>query len=215
MRRFVARAGFVFATFLSLVAVFGVVNQDSILRQVGRFLVVEDPLQAADAIVVLSGSLPDRMLEAVDLYHAGWAARLVLTQEGPLPGLPALRAKGGDLPEHHDLNLSVAAQLGVPRDAIAVVRTPAWSTVTEAQAILDYLRGQGIRTVLLVTSKGHTRRARLTYRALAGPDLAILVRPSRYDPYDPERWWHRRPYVRRVVIEYLKLANYLFIDRWR
>src|SRR5438034_1150572 len=40
----------------------------------GRVLVVADPLPPrADAIVILAGSVPDRTLEATDLYGAGLA----------------------------------------------------------------------------------------------------------------------------------------------
>jgi len=215
MRRFVARIGIILATFLILTASVSLVFRETLLRKAGGFLVVDEELRPADAIVMLSGSIPDRILEVVDLYQEGWAPRIVLTQEGPLPGLDALRAKGASLPEHHELNLSVAAQLGVPRAAITLVDTPAWSTVTEAHALLAFLRQAELRTVLLVTSKGHTRRAAMTYRALAHPDITIVVRASRHDPFDPDHWWKRRPYVRRVVIEYLKLANYLLVDRWK
>ncbi len=202
---------------LVAVAILGVayLTRVQILGWAGRFLVVSDPLQPADAIVVLSGSIPDRILEAVDLYHEGFAKRVILTKEGPLPGLQAMRLKGAHLPEHHEMNISVAEQLGVPRSAIELITTPAWSTLTEAHAIVAYLKAAGFQRVILVTSKGHTRRARITYRPLAQPELEVLVHPSRYDPYDPESWWRRRPYIRRVVIEYLKLFNYLLLDRWK
>lgn len=214
MRRFVARLLWSIALMASMVTA-AYLGRDRLLAGAGRFLVVEDALRPADAIVVLSGSIPDRILEAVDLYQAGMATRLILTKEGPLPGLEALRARGANLPEHHQLNLSVAEQLGVPPQAITLITTPGWSTLTEAHAIVAYLKRERLRTVILVTSKAHTRRARLTYAALAKPDTEILVRASRYDPFDPDSWWQRRPFVRRVVIEYLKLLNYLLLDQWR
>ncbi len=215
MRRFVARLLLWSIVLMASVLTAAYLGRDRILAYAGRFLVVDDPLRPAEAIVVLSGSIPDRILEAVDLYHAGMAPRLILTKEGPLPGIEALRAKGANLPEHHELNISVAEQLGVPAQAITLITTPAWSTLTEAHAIVDYLKEQRLRSVILVTSKAHTRRARLTYAALAKADTEILVRASRYDPFDPDTWWQRRPFIRRVVIEYLKLLNYLLLDQWR
>jgi hypothetical protein len=65
-----------------------------------------------------------------------------------------------------------------------------------------------------VTSKLHARRARLTFQTLAGPDLRLAVCPSRYDPFSAEQWWHERGFVRRAVIEYGKLLNFVLIDRW-
>jgi len=186
-----------------------------LLVAIGTALIAGDEPHPADAIVVLSGSLPDRILEAVDLYQAHMAPRIVLTREGPLPGLAALRARGGDLPEHHEQNLAIAEQLGVPADAIAVMPVAIASTVAEIEALAAYLQAQHIHSILLVTSKAHSRRARVTFRTVAGSALQIAVCPSRYDPFAADTWWHHRALIRRVVIEYGKLLNFLLIDRWR
>jgi len=190
------------------------VGRNALLSAIGGFLIVQDEMHQADAIVVLSGSLPDRILEAVDLYQAHLAPRIILTREEPLPGLETLRGRGVTLPEHHEQNISIAEQLGVPAAAIAVMPTATTSTFAETKALVGYLKEQGVHSILVVTSKAHTRRARLTFRALAGPDLRIAVRPSRYDPFSAEQWWHERGLVRRTVIEYGKLLNLVLIDRW-
>jgi uncharacterized SAM-binding protein YcdF (DUF218 family) len=203
--------------FLSLMVIVALayMGRRPLLAGVGRFLIVQDALQPADAIVVLSGSVPDRILEAVDLYQAGLAPRIILTQEGLPPGLAALRARGGNMLERHQQNIEIAGQLGVPEEAITVVTTPAWSTLTEAEAIVDHLRTQGFTSILLVTSKPHARRSALTYRDLVGDGIRIIVAPSRYDNFAPDRWWEHRPPARRLLIEYLKLLNYVAVDRWR
>src|ERR1700694_2787292 len=46
---------------------------------VGRWLVVEDPLVKARAIVVLSGAMPLRAIEAAKLYGEGYAPEIWLT----------------------------------------------------------------------------------------------------------------------------------------
>ncbi len=200
---------------LALAAVAAVaVLRRPLLGAVGRFLVVEDPVQPADAIVVLSGSVPDRVMEAVDLYQEGVAPRIVLTRAPEFPGLSTLRARGGRLLDHHEQNRSVAEQLGVPPAAVSLVPTIAASTLAEAREIVRYLGEERLRTVLVVTSKLHARRARMTLRQLAGDGVRIVVRPSRYDPFAPDDWWRHRAWTRRLVIEYLKLLNYLLIDRW-
>ncbi len=196
-------------------AVLAYVARRPLLVALGNFLIEQDVPHAADAIVVLSGSIPDRILEAVDLYHAQWAPRIILTRETPMPGLDDLRAKGITLPEHHEQNLSIAEQLGVPATALSVMDTPTSSTIAEAAALVAYLRAQQIHSILLVTSKAHARRAAMIFRHLAGAQLTIAVCPSPYDPFAAETWWQHRAFVRRVVIEYGKLLNYLLIDRWR
>src|SRR2546422_8107228 len=74
------------------------------LLAAGRALVVADPLPPrADAIVILAGSVPDRVLEAADLYRAGVAPRVVVTRERLRRGDAALRARGVRLPEGDEL----------------------------------------------------------------------------------------------------------------
>jgi hypothetical protein len=49
------------------------------LFYLGRWLIVEDPLDHAQAIAVLSGRLPLRVLEAAKLYRAGYAPEVWLS----------------------------------------------------------------------------------------------------------------------------------------
>jgi uncharacterized SAM-binding protein YcdF (DUF218 family) len=186
-----------------------------VLTALGSLLIVRDATHPADAIVVLSGSVPDRMLEAVDLYQAHLAPQVILTREPLLPGLAVLRQRGGNVPEHYEENLMIAQQLGVPEGAITVLSPPVSSTMAEAQLVVDYLRAHGLKSILLVTSKTHARRAGMAFHHLAGDSIQIAVCPSPYDPFAAENWWHERGFVRRVAIEYGKLLYYICIDRWR
>lgn len=211
MRR--ALVWLVIAVFVAVVVAYA--ERRPLLVAVGGFLIARDAPRPADAIVVLSGSVPDRILEAVDLYAAHLAPQIILTREPPPPGLDALRARGGNLPEHHEENLAIAQQLGVPASAFSVLPTSVASTLGEAEALIRYAREQHIRSILLVTSKAHARRARLTFRTLASDTVQIAICPSPYDQFEAETWWHSRPLVRRVVIEYGKLLYFALIDRWR
>ena len=51
-----------------------------IVLGVGHWLVVEDPLEKASVIVVLSGRMPVRALEAAKLYREGYAPEVWLTR---------------------------------------------------------------------------------------------------------------------------------------
>jgi len=202
------------AVFVAAVAAVLWVQRDRILTAIGRFVVSTDAPVAADAIVVLAGSLPDRILEAVDLYKEGWAPRIVLTKETGMPGIEVLQRRGVRIPEKHEINISIAEQLGVPRAAIVVLDGPANSTISEADIVLAWLRASGARRALIVTSKMHSHRAGVIYRARAGSGVDIVSCASRHDPYDPATWWRSRGYVRRLVFEYQKLAIYWLRDRW-
>src|ERR1700733_1872429 len=50
------------------------------LLYVGRWLVVEDPLEPAHAIVVLSGNLPGRAIEAARIYQGNFASQVWVSQ---------------------------------------------------------------------------------------------------------------------------------------
>src|SRR5437667_5909724 len=102
----------------------------------GRLLVVADPLPPrADAIVILAGSVPDRTLEAADLYRAGLAPRVVVTRERLPRGQAALRARGVRLPESDELTATALRELGVPPGAIVVLHRRGVSTESEARTI--------------------------------------------------------------------------------
>ena len=47
------------------------------VSNLGRWLVVGDPLERASAAVVLSGGAPFRAIEAATLYRDGWVERAV------------------------------------------------------------------------------------------------------------------------------------------
>lgn len=187
----------------------------AVLEGLGEYLIANEPPHRADAIVVLAGSTPDRILEAVDLYRDGYAPMIVLTQGSDAPGIEELRARGGRMQEPHELNRDIAVQLGVPAGAVRIVEGGAGGTVLEARAVVRDLQRMEVDDALVVTSKIHTRRSGWIFRGVAGDEVRITTCASRHDPFDPSRWWRSRGYTRRVVIEYQKLLIYLLRDSWR
>jgi uncharacterized SAM-binding protein YcdF (DUF218 family) len=185
------------------------------LRFAARILVVADPLPAhADAIVILAGSVPDRALEAADLYRKGVAPLVVVTREPMRRGDASLRDHGVHLPEGDDLTVAALARLGVPPEATLVLRRRAVSTRSEARTIARWACAHRLTSLVVVTSPAHTRRARLILRQALGPTIALAVRPSRYDNFSPTRWWHIRRDQKIVLSEYEKLANYWIREHW-
>src|SRR5436190_2553547 len=93
-----------------------------ILFGVGRWLVVEDPLAKARAIVVLSGAMPLRAIEAAKLYRQGYAPEIWLTHSTE-PG--ATLEEMGILfvgEDHYDA--LVLIHEGVPPEAIHTLKPP-------------------------------------------------------------------------------------------
>ena len=178
-----------------------------LLRGIGAVLVVEDLLEPAAAIVVMGGHLPFRALEAADLYRAGWAPRVVVVRGAQREEAAALRALGVAVAEEWELNRKVLVRVGVPSSAILVPPGEAIDTLEELRISAKALKPDGA-PVILVTSKVHGRRARLTWRYVAGARWRGIIRPARMDPFDPAGWWRQKRFALAVVREYLGLLNY-------
>jgi uncharacterized SAM-binding protein YcdF (DUF218 family) len=196
---------------LLLAAAGGVIFHRQLLVAAAEYLITEEPLQKADAILVLSGDVPERILEAVDLFKAGSAPRILLTKEEELEHLDRLRALGVPSLEAHEINQLIAGKSGIPPHALVVLEPRVDSTYREAQVAVDYCLRQQFRTIILVTSKPHTTRAAKIFHHLAAGRLRIISRPSRYDTFDPASWWRSRIMQKEVLLEYEKLAHYYLV----
>ena len=175
----------------------------------GRLLVAEDPLQPADAIVVLAGSRADRWLEAIDLRAAGHAEPIVLSRGARGDGEGYLESRGIRLPDGAEIARAAMIELGVPAEAVAFLPGTADSTAEEAVLVRRLAESSGWHRVIVVTSKLHTRRARLAFRReLRGTGIEPLVRASRYDGAEPSSWWRTRRGVRDTLFEWIKLVAY-------
>lgn len=180
---------------LGLVAFFGV----------GRWLVAEDPISKTRAIAVLSGRMPVRVLEAAKLYRQGYAPEVWLTRTSEPEA--SLKAMGISFEGEEVYNTRVLIHEGVPAGAIQVLETPIVNTADEMRVISQALQREKDRSVILVTSKPHTRRVRLLWRKLAPGDCHAIVRAATDDPFDPRHWWRSSGDALDVVREVLGIMN--------
>lgn len=176
---------------------------------VGRWLVVEDPLVKGRAIAVLSGSMPLRAIEAAQLYRQDYASQVWLTHSSE--PRETLRALGIPFQGEEDYNTRVLIHEGVPAAAIHLLDPPIVNTAGEIKVISAALTSEENakdgRSVILVTSKPHTRRVRLLWRKLAPRECHAIVRAASDDPFDPTHWWRSTRDVFDVVREVLGLLN--------
>jgi uncharacterized SAM-binding protein YcdF (DUF218 family) len=176
-----------------------------ILLHVGTWLVVEDPLVPAPVAVVLSGGMPIRAREAAEIYRAGAAKQIWITH--PVDVTQQMREMGIDYLGETFYNQSVLVHLHVPVEATRVLDPEIRNTEDEVRVISQQARDEGIHTVIIVTSKAHTRRVHAIWRKLVGADPALIVRYSPEDTFDPQHWWRQTPDALDVVREVLGLAN--------
>lgn len=166
----------------------------------GNALVEDDGAVKADAIVVLGGdAYGTRILRAAELYKAGYAPRLLVSGPKNLLG------------DDSNATITYAARKGYPASMFEAIPLPgdADSTRSEAEYVGRMLRAQGVKSIDLVTSNYHTRRAAWLWRKV-NPGLRVNVVPAP-DPYfSPESWFHTRTGQKTFVLEWTKtVASHL------
>jgi len=156
---------------------------------VGNWLVVSDELAPSAAIVVLSGEVPFRAMEAADIYNAGWAPEIWLTEDRDPRVTAAVAPLGIELLTNADESRRVLEAMGVPAEVIHVIPAPVRNTADEMREVSKRLFEMGGGTAIIVSPEFHTRRVRTLWRRLTGDAAGAIVRPATRDPYDGARWW--------------------------
>ena len=108
-------------------------------RRAGGWLVKENVPRHADAMVLLMGSFPERVIQAADLYRDGHADRLLIVHES-MGSYRLLESLGADIITSTEQARNSAVALGIPADSITVLPGDARSTLTEAAVVRDYLK---------------------------------------------------------------------------
>ncbi|HMI50186.1 MAG TPA: YdcF family protein [Candidatus Saccharimonadales bacterium] len=177
----------------------------ALFARVGHWLVTEDPRQKADAIAVLSGRMPLRVLEAARLYRAGYATEVWLTHESETA--ESLEPFGVHYVGEEVYNRQILIHEGVPALAIRDLEPAIENTADEVRAIAAELRKRNQSSVIVVTSKVHTRRVRTLWHRLVGNRPRAIVRAASDDPFEPGHWWKTSRDALDVVRELLGLLN--------
>jgi uncharacterized SAM-binding protein YcdF (DUF218 family) len=156
---------------------------------IGQWLMVADPLEPAKAIVVLSGRVPFRAMEAASIYGQGLAPEVWLTKEVVRPEELALGRLGVAVVRDEVYNRAVLERLGVKPEVIRLLGEGIWNTVDEMRIVAAELGRDGGDRVIIVTSKTHSRRVRATWAAIVGASPKAIIRYAREEPYDARGWW--------------------------
>ena len=189
-----------------------------LIPNLGQWLVAEDELQESDMIVVLTGSVIDRIPHAVDIYNEGYSYKLVIVSCYNFD-YDIFIEKGLEVPlGKAQINKMAAIDLGVPEENILILEGNAKSTKDEALIIREYIKNnREIESIILVASKYHSRRAKKIFtKALSYLDreISIYSSPSKYDSFNASQWWKDREDIKWVISEYLKLAHFYFWEQF-
>ncbi|MGB6874729.1 MAG: YdcF family protein [Candidatus Acidiferrales bacterium] len=172
-----------------------------LLRLAGNFWVKSDAPATSDVIVILSDDdfTADRATRAADLYHDGWAPRVVASGRWLRSYISIADLMQRDLEAR-----------GVPRQAIIPFAHDAPDTLEELKGIRGFAEQHGWKRVMIVTSNYHTRRTRYLCDYVFPPDIHVLVEAAPDHDYDPDSWWRTRIGLKTFFHEFVGM----FVAFW-
>jgi hypothetical protein len=175
----------------------------ALASQAGRVLVVDAP-QKSDAIVVLAGETRVRPARALELLRQGVGPHVFLDAETreivygqSLVGIAQRYVDG----------------LG-ETSRVSVCPITGFSTFAEVEDVKRCLAGRGVHRLLVVTSDFHTRRALMIFRQRL-PQYQVSVAAGHNPAVFGEAWWKNREWAKAVLDEWMKMAWFQAVDRWR
>lgn len=165
---------------------------------------VDEPLQKADAIVVLGGGLDVRPFAAAELYKQGYAPQVLVA----IP--PVKRAESMGLVQSHGAhNRAVLLHEGVPETAIVSLGTDLKNTCQEALALREWLKTSQVKRIIIPTEAMHTRRVRWLFdKILADQGVEIIVTRLESPEYNASNWWMSETGLIAVQNEVMKYFYY-------
>jgi uncharacterized SAM-binding protein YcdF (DUF218 family) len=153
-----------------------------ILEPVARWLDVGEQPRRSDVIVILGSNLHcesgdlssaalSRLERGLELWRQGYSDTITLTDGVPEVGCPSFEAAqrrtiGRLFPD------------GGPK---IVVLEKMQTTRTEADAVAREAKARGWKSILVVTSATHTRRARATFRDVGLKAIAVSSQEPKFD----------------------------------
>ena len=178
-------------------ALFIILLTPIVLKSLGNFLVEENCPEStqADAIVVLAGDNGERIEKACTLYHKGKAPLFLITgntfYNTSVPSLMAKKAKS----------------LNVPSSSI-LLESQSESTLDHPKKCRPLFKKRGIKSIIIVTSKFHTKRAYNVFsKELKNDNINIMV-VGADDNIDYSCWWKNHESSEKIAIELGKTIWY-------
>jgi uncharacterized SAM-binding protein YcdF (DUF218 family) len=177
-----------------------------ILRGAGHILIVNDPVEPADVIVVTVGAGGPGVLEAADLVHAGVAPRVAVFGEPPDGMVETEFARRGVAYENA-AQQSIRYLRALSVDTVDLIPTTyVTGSEDETGMLADWCEQHGFHSVVVVSNSDHSRRIRrMLHRSMKGHQTKVITCSSPYSGFDPDRWWQSRRGVRTEVVELQKL----------
>lgn len=181
-----------------------------------RWLIVSDVAEGStsinriELIVVLAGAIAyeERCAQAAEIWHERPMARIVLTNDGVRSGWVSAQQRN---PLFIERARQALERAGVPRQKIEELPQTVAGTYQEAVLLRDFTAARGVRSIIVVTSPYHTRRARWILRRVfegSGVEVAVAAASPDATTPRPATWFLSGRGWRDVAGEYAKFLFY-------
>jgi hypothetical protein len=168
-----------------------------------RFLVINNP-QHSDLILVLAGETDHRPALALQLLDQGYAKQVLID-------VPTQ----SKIYEYTQLQLAENYVQGLPQHAqISLCPIVGLSTQDESRDVKQCLANRDVRSILIVTSDFHTRRALSVFRRQI-PQISYSIAAAHDDAQFGLEWWRHRQWAKVCFEEWLRFLWWNAVDRWR
>ncbi len=165
-----------------------------VLTKAAEMLIKKDEMKPADVIVVLAGEQEERVMHGVKLFRDDWARKdRIIMAGGPLVWKYTWAA----------LMKEQAESLGIPGTKI-LTENESRSTEEDALYTKEILKKNGFKSIILVTSSYHSRRAALIFKRVLGSEIRIISAPVNDSWFSVNDWWKRRRDRSAVLNEFSK-----------
>jgi len=177
------------------------------LTRIGSFLIYQDKIEPADAVLVLGGGGMQRVAQGIDLCQKKYGDRLMFTGEWDTSPL-----------FKHNNWAYMAQYIAVsryrfPRNKIILILNPK-STYDDALQSKAVCLQNNFKSIIVTSDPYHTRRAYLTFtKVYRGSGVKMMFYPVQNSWYTSENWWKSKRCLDKTCEEYAKLAYYLFCGR--
>jgi hypothetical protein len=99
------------------------------------------------------------------------------------------------------------------KDSVSICPIHGLSTKAEAHDVERCLASSNVRTVLIVTSDYHTRRALSIFRHQFRSKTVSVAAASNTDEFGAH-WWQHRQWAKINLNEWVRLVWWEAVDRW-
>ena len=180
-----------------------------IVIYMGRFLIVESPLEKADVVLLFLGG--GQYKEVTDYLKEGWAKKTVFssTERNSVSGS---EFKGEKMYSSTAETVLYIRKESINDTSIVVLHNLVTNTADEASSFVKYLKqNPQIEKCIVVSNNFHMRRIKIFLNWFCkkeGVNVKFIYRPVHSKILKPVGWWKNSASKKFVISEYLKIVNF-------